>query len=599
MKNSLREVEKSYSVIVIGGGFAGMCAAISSARSGAKTALIHNRPVLGGNGSAEIHVALGGASCMGRRKNAREGGIIDEIQLQNRYMNSNNSEAIFDMILWGKCVFQEKLDLYLNTAVTDVCTENNKIVSVDAFGIVNETKYHFQSDIFIDCTGDGTVAYLAGAEYMTGREGAADFGELGTVSEADHMTMGNSLLYRWEDTGYPVRYVKPDWAYDFGDKELGNIVADNVCPWWVELGGTKLDIIKDYNEIETELKKIVAGVWDYIKNSGKFESDNYDLKWIGGLAGKRESRRFIGDYILNENDLVNGSEFKDAVAYGGWHIDSHEPEKFYHKMRELDGLPDECEKDRSAPVPEVYQIPYRCLYSKNIDNLMFAGRNISVTHRALASTRLMLTCAVLGQAAGTAAAMAVKNGLSPRQTGEQLIVDIQQQLLKDDCYIPHISNQDEQDYARMATVSCSSQAEGYECTNVINGVSRTVGDESNLWRSRGLDEREWILLKLADIHKVGQLRIYFNPDYSLEIYPTQQKWHLENIVTTQIPETLVKDFNIIFLKNGTEIYREEVKDNYQRMVVRDLEYVTCDEIKIEVLSTHGSKSAEIFEIRVY
>lgn len=599
MKNSLNETNKSYEVTVVGGGFAGLCAAIASARNGAKTALIHNRPVLGGNASSEIHVASGGASHMGERKNVREGGIIDEIFLENRHINSNDSPAVLDMLLWSKAKFQENLDLYLNTAVTDVYTENNKIKSVDAIGITNETKYNFSSDIFIDCTGDGTVAYLSGADYMTGREGTADFNESGAVSKPDNMTMGNSLLMKWEDTGHPVKFIRPDWAYDFKDKDLGNLTADDEGYWWIELGGTELDIIKNYDEIETELKRIVAGVWDYIKNSGKFDSDNYDLRWVSTISGKRESRRFIGDYILNENDLINGKKFDDAVAYGGWHIDSHEPEKFHHKMRELDGLPDNCEKDKSYHLNDIYQIPYRCLYSRNIDNLMFAGRNISATHRAIASTRVMLTCAIMGQAAGTAAATAVKNNLNPRKTGQKFIKQIQQQLLKDDCYIPSVKNEDERDYARVSVIKCSSQTSGNECENVINGVSRIVKDESNCWESSEIKDKEWISLKLPEITSVGQIRIYFDSDYSLEIYPTQAKWHRANIITEKTPDTIVKDFSIVLLKEGKEILREEIKNNYQRMFVKNLDDISCDEIKIEVSATHGCKTARIFEIRVY
>lgn len=599
MNRSLHKVSKHYQVAVAGGGFAGLCAAIASARSGAKTVLIHNRPVLGGNGSSEIHVASGGASHMGRRENVREGGIIDEIFLENRHVNTNDSPAVLDMLFWGKVTYQENLDLYLNTAVMDVHTEDGKIQSVDAIGTTDETKYTFHADIFIDCTGDGTLAYLAGADYMTGREGAADFQETGAVSKPDNMTMGNSLLMRWVDTGHPVTYVKPHWAYDFKDKELGDLTADNEGYWWVELGGTKLDIIKDYNAIETELKQIVAGIWDYIKNSGKFQAENYDLAWVSTIAGKRESRRFVGDYILNENDLIQGHTFDDAVAYGGWHIDSHQPEKFYHKMRELEGQPDDCEKDKSYHLSDIYQIPYRCLYSRNIDNLMFAGRNISVTHRALASTRVMLTCALLGQAAGTAAATAVKNQVTPRQAGQKFIKQIQQQLLKNDCYIPFVKNEDAQDLARPAAVTCSSQTPGNECENIINGVSRTVKSESNCWESDELSGSEWVSLKLPEAASISQLRIYFDPDYSHEIYPTQAKWHRANIVTTKTPDALVKDFSMVLLKDGREIFREEVKDNYQRMFVRDLDSVNCDEIKVEVSATHGCKKARIFEIRAY
>lgn len=597
--NNLNKEIINCDVAVIGGGFAGVCAAISSARNGAKTVLIHNRPVLGGNASSEIHVPSSGASHMGERKNVREGGIIEEIFLENLYTNSNNSPYIFDMILWSKANFQENLSLYLNTTVTSVELDNNTIKSVNAIGIMNETVYKVNSKIFIDCTGDGTVAYLAGADYLTGREAISDYNEKGAVEKSDNMTMGNSLLIKWEDTGHPVKYIKPVWAYDFKDKDLGDLTADDEGYWWVELGGTELDIIKDFNQIETELKRIVAGIWDYIKNSGKFNSENYDLRWVSTVAGKRESRRFVGDYILTENDIINCTQFDDAIAYSGWHIDSHQPEKFYSMMRELEGLPENITGDKTYYIEDIYQIPYRCIYSHNIDNLMFAGRNISVTHRALASSRVMLTCAILGQAAGTASAFSVKNDITPKIAGEKFIKKIQQQLLKDDCYIPFIKNNDQKDLAKKSTVICSSYTNSNNCENIINGVSRKVYENSNCWESETITSEQWVSLNLSKQSSLNQLRLYFDSDYSLEIYPTQSKWHLKKIVTTQVPSTLVKEFTVTLFNNNEEVFKETVKKNYQRVFIKNFNKIKCDKIKITVTKTHGYDKARIFEVRAY
>ena len=226
--------------------------------------------------------------------------------------------------------------------------------------------------------------------------------------------MGMSLLLQARETDHPVSFTPPPWAYTFKtDDEMmnkpHNLRAINTNFYWVELGGRQ-DGISDTEEIRDELLKIAFGAWDHMKNWGDHGAENWELEWVGFLPGKRESRRYVGDYILTQNDVEQHPVFPDTIAYGGWQIDDHLPGGFLMDAKDGRHL-------RKRRLSEPYGIPFRCLYSVNISNLMFAGRNISATHVGLSTTRVMGTIGVLGQAAGTAAAIAVRNNLLPRQAG--------------------------------------------------------------------------------------------------------------------------------------------------------------------------------------
>lgn len=240
----------------------------------------------------------------------------------------------------------------------------------------------------------------------------------------------------------PIPGIKIEEIITIGDRKIDESMQ-GFDLWWIEYGGM-FDTIKDNEEIKYELLKIVYGVWDYIKNSGKFNAETLALNWVGSLPGKRESRRFIGDNILTQNDLSRQTDFEDAVCYGGWSIDTHPEEGIYSKM-----------PSSSHQWVNPYNIPFRCLYSRNVPNLMFAGRNISATHIAFASTRIMNTCSVIGQAAGTAAAVAARNGITPREAALTHIGEIQQALLKADGYFMGGKNADPLDKARSAIVRAS------------------------------------------------------------------------------------------------------------------------------------------------
>ncbi|MBQ2676854.1 MAG: FAD-dependent oxidoreductase [Clostridia bacterium] len=575
---------ETFDVVVVGGGLSGICAAIASARHGAKTALIHNRPVLGGNASSEIRMHICGADVHGSRANFRETGIVEELQLKNKYRNHYHSYALFDSVLWEMCSFEPNLSLYLNTHIDCVEVEDGKIVSVEGTQNTTEKTFAFLGDIFIDTTGEGTVGALAGAEFMYGREDKSAFDEPHALDKADNFTMGNSLMFVSEDMGKPVKFEKPFWANTYTEDELnlrhhGDI---NSGYWWIELGGTDMHIIDDAEKIRDELIKAVYGIWDHIKNSGDHGAENHELTWVGMLPGKRESRRLLGDYVLNETDCVTSRRFEDAVAYGGWYIDAH-------AMGGLTAKNDE--PTTYLYFDDVYTIPYRSLVSKNIDNLLLGGRAISASHLAFASSRVMATCGVVGQAVGTAAAEAIKKGIMPRDMYDH-IKELQQMLLKDDCYIPSVKNCDEKDLALTSKVTADN--EGAEV--LINGVDRTVGDESNSYVAK-LGEK--IYFDLDKAKDVSEVILKFDSNLSKEV-TISIIGHVKAKQQPGAPCELVKDYSLSFYKDGECVHQVKVDNNHLRYNRITLDKaVLCDRVCLEIEATCGCENPRIFEVRIY
>lgn len=409
-----------FDVCVVGGGMAGLCAAIAAARNGARVCLLHDRPVLGGNASSEIRMWICGA----HGKENKETGILEEIMLENCYRNPGLNYSVWDSVLYGKAFFQPRLTTMLNCAVLDGETRDGRLTKVRAWQLTSQTWHEVEATLFIDCSGDSILAPLSGAATRWGREAAFEFDEDIQPDVADRKTMGNSLLIQFRKTDAPQPYTPPKWAYKFTKPEhlpnrMTGVKAHNF--WWIELGGLQ-DTIADAETIRDDLMRVVYGVWDYIKNHApaKDEAANWAIEWIGSLPGKRENRRYIGAHTLTQNDIRAGGKFDDVVAYGGWSMDDHHPAGLLYPGRPT----------IFHPAPSPYGIPYRCLYSTSVPNLLFAGRNISVTHAALSSTRVMATCALLGQAAGTAAAIATKHRCDPRDVD---VNELQSTLMDDDC----------------------------------------------------------------------------------------------------------------------------------------------------------------------
>lgn len=430
MKKEVHEVD----LLVVGGGVSGTVAAIAAARRGLKTILVQNRPVLGGPSSSECSCNSDGSCVNGAQeymnRNARECGILEEMKLEAFYRRANGWEQHWSLVLREWAEREANLTLLLNTEAYEVSMRGSRIESVTARTLGSETTHIISAPVFIDCSGDSFLGAAAGAEFRMGREGRAEFGESLAPELPDARTMGSSISFRAIDTGRPAPFVPPPWAHKFnGDEDLPYRLHDNPKQgyWWLEYGG-ELNTITDNEEIYRTLLSVLYGIWDHVKNGGGHGADNYAINWISAVPGKRESRRLTGDCILTQHDVVHHPGFPDTVAYGGWPIDLHPPEGIFGKGHPGSTPP--------MTFPGIYPIPFRCLYSRNIDNLMMGGRNISVTHVALGTTRLMATCALCGQAVGTAAVLACKYGLSPREIGRNHIRELQTMLAEDDSVLP-------------------------------------------------------------------------------------------------------------------------------------------------------------------
>ena len=423
-------------LVVVGGGMAGVCCAITAARDGIGVILVQDRPVLGGNASSEVRLwILGATSHMGNNNRwAREGGVIDELLIENLKRNPEGNTLIFDTILLEKVTNETNISLLLNTGVFDLDkADSDSIKKVKAFCSQNSTYYDLEAPLYCDASGDGIVAFKAGAAFRMGAESKTEFGELFAPEKPYGELLGHTLYFYSKETDQPIEYTAPAFALkDIKALPKYKILSstDFGCRlWWIEYGGIH-DTIHDTEKIKWELWRIVYGVWDHIKNSGEFEGvDNLTLEWVGTIPGKRESRRFEGQYMLKQQDIVEQKEFFDAVAFGGWAIDLHPAEGVYSKLPS-------CNQYHSKGV---YQIPYRCYVSKDIENLFYAGRIISATHVAFGSSRVMATCAHGGQAVGMAASMCAKQKFKPKELlDNNRIEDLQQKLNVSGQSIPEI-----------------------------------------------------------------------------------------------------------------------------------------------------------------
>ncbi|NUR86481.1 MAG: FAD-dependent oxidoreductase, partial [Nonomuraea sp.] len=446
----MRQETINRDVTVVGGGLAGVCAAIAAARLGRTVALVNNRPVLGGNSSSEVRVWVVGATGHGRSHNAREGGIMGELFLENQYRNPHGNPYFWDTTVLDAVRAEPNISLFLNTDVRLADAGEDGIRSVTGWMMGSERLITFESPVFLDCTGDGLVGHLAGARYRIGRESRAEYGEPWAPEVADDITLGSTLLFYTKDAGEPVRYVPPSFAKDITTTSIPERriikAGDNGCAyWWIEFGG-ELDTVHDNDRIRDELWSVIYGIWDHIKNSGKFDAETMTLEWVGALPGKREYRRLLGDYVLTQHDVLEQRDFDDRVAFGGWSIDLHPPQGMYAREGGA----------RQLYADGVYHIPFRSLYSANVPNLLMAGRNISASHVAFGSTRVMATCATIGQAAGTAAALCVEHGTSPR---ELPVAELRRTLLRQDASIVGVPLEDPEDLAPAAAVTASSTLE--------------------------------------------------------------------------------------------------------------------------------------------
>jgi hypothetical protein len=717
---------------VIGAGLSGVCAAVMASRKGLKVALISDRPVLGGNSSSEMRMWTRG-STGGENIYAEEMGILGEMKLKNLYRNPEANVLFWDEVLFDTVLDEKNIQLFLNTHVNRVVLDGNTCIKeVGGYQQGTEKEFLFESDVFIDASGDGSVGFLAGLDFIMGREGKEVYGEKLAPEYSDENGLGSSIFFHSKSVDEPVSYIPPDFAYSHEEiaKILGKggrIVNEHMNGtdfWWLEFGGT-MDTIRDNQDITIELKRIVFGIWNYIKNSGLFEADNLTLEWVGTLPCKRESRRFKGAHILKQQDIEENKFIDDGVCYGGWYMDFHPPEGIYSS-----------ENFCSQTPVALYAIPMRSLYSRKIHNLLFVGRTISVTHSVFSSSRIMNTCALTGQAAGMIAAYMVQKEQKNFQIFENYLKELQLDLIKNDMFIPGITRDDVTDSAKNAVITASSvrsmenstsytllplkddfyflfpglgadaaldlllnfdedcilDADIYECAypagfqlgekiqsfsiqsdsniksrdsqyyrlpfagnlgtsyflvlkrnekckiNISNESCtgfigrfkkhkrmyhpsfKTEGVESfykaenisseynrpyvypHLWMSQD-EKQSWLQLKWDQKIDINEIRIFFNPDLSVELVNVKGAIISEHhgfVGRDTMPPELVKKYTVSIKEDTVwkEIARDEL--NIKRMVVIPCHIpVQTDVLRVEFFDTWGSSSFQVFSVGVY
>jgi len=515
-----KTVETSADLVIVGGGMAGVCAAISAAREGISVTLVQDRPVLGGNASSEVRLwILGATSHMGNNNRwAREGGIIDEILVENVYRNKEGNTLIFDTILLEKVTNEKNIKLLLNTSVYEVSKSNATTISeITAFCSQNSTTYKLKGRLFCDTSGDGIVGFQAGAAFRIGAEKAEEFGEKFAPDVSYGELLGHTIYFYSKDAGRPIEYIAPEFAL----KDITKIprykdisATSQGCKlWWLEYGGRK-DTIHESEDIKWELWKVVYGVWDYIKNSGNFpEAENLTLEWVGTIPGKRESRRFEGLYMMKQQDVIEQRLFDDAVAFGGWAVDLHPADGVYDKKPG-------CTQYHSKGI---YQIPMRSLISKNITNLFIGGRIMSATHVAFGTTRVMATTAHSGQSIGYGAAQCIQNNILPAALVEKKqIVALQQTLNLNGQSIPEIAINQEANLVKQATIHTSStfklnglKADG-EWYSLAQGIAQLLPLKRGITYTYSFHFSSDIATSVQVALRTCKRTGYYTPDVTLE-----------------------------------------------------------------------------------
>ena len=590
-----------FDVVVAGAGPAGVCAAVAAARAGARTALVHDRPVAGGNCSDEIGIGTDGAA--NHQMNMRESGLVEEWNLIDPHRRGRRLSDAAALLLAG----ETNLSVFANERIVGAAHGRARIDAVLARNTLTGARSRVRGRMFVDATGDGWVGYYAGAAYRMGREASAEFGEPSppAPARADALTMSGCLYaYRYEMRPREVPYAPPPWA-DVLPEGFDRKPPGIGMPWWLE-HPNDLDDLRDPEEARDMLLRYIFGYWGWLKNRSPLrgKARNAALVRVPFVNGRRESRRLEGDVIVTANDLIAGRLFDDRVAYGGWGLDVHD-------VRGMDNPHGDGWAQHPIAVP-IYTIPFRALYSRNVDNLLMAGRCISVTHLALGSTRVGATCATEGQAAGTAAALCARAGLTPRALGATRIRELQQALLREDQYVPGVVNEDPADLARGARASASSSVPTFvftpprwgECPKdvpdagkglkavsgaspacVVDGVSRAVGMNAHAWVSSGRLP-QWIRLDLPRPARISEARITFDSDLSTHN-------------TTYYAPFLAKDYRLEALCGGEWRTLAEERGNVRRLRVHRFAPVEAEAVRVTVTAVHGGETVRIFEIRLY
>ena len=592
---------KVYDLVVVGGGIAGVCAAVSAARLGATVALINERPVLGGNGSTEVRVHLNGEINMRPYPNL---GNLTNLMGPHGGGNARDADHYKDANRLALVNAEKNIDLFLNVHVDAAeVVENGATTVVDfesaaKFDSKAKTARHIKSVLgtnvetnvptkflgktFADCTGDGAVGYLAGANWSMGREGKADYDEPSAPEKGDKMTMGSSVQWNTADAGKETTYPDLPWAIRF----TAETIRPSVHGDWDWEGGMDRDQITDMERIRDNGLRAAYGHWSYMKNHAVGEwakkVKNLKLNWVAFVAGKRESRRLLGDVVLREQDLLEGVKYDDASVTTTWSIDLHYPE-----TQNAKNFPGQEFRAMNTSVGiRPYAIPYRCFYSRNVDNLFMAGRDISVTHIALGSIRVMRTGGMMGEVVGMAAAVCKNRDCLPRDVYAKHLDDLKALMEKGvasptpKAFAATFKAPTEPNLALKARVEVSSlyQKVPYPAKYVNDG-KYDLNDNACRWVS-DRDDGHWVDL----------------------IFDEPTTINCAVVVTGQAPggKTPMRDFHLLCEKDGqlVDIPDAFVAENESPIAAMKFADTTSKRFRLAVTYTPESL-ARVWEIMLY
>ena len=565
----MQVITRQTDILVLGGGLPGVCAAISAKRRGAQVILVEKAMTLGGNCGPEIGVHPSD----GHRYHpymAATGVVAEIIEEATRKSAKTNTKdyhynicSAWDGIM-SDALRREGVVLLKRHYAHTPAVENGKITEVICEDTATYTRVVIKvNGMVIDASGDGNISAEAGALFRTGREAKSEYGERLAPEKADDITLGSSVVALVQKQDHPVEFVPPENTPGFFPGYWGDIDfnpdPDETLRFFfpTESGGEK-DTIKDEHEIYETLLGQLYSSWNRIKNVTCVEkAKNWELLWVSSRTGKRESRRFIGDYVLTQTDVENGKIFDDAVAVGGFYTDVHYPNPENRKYVQL----------FVGSVPPTYTIPYRCIYSKNIDNLIFASRLLSVSHLAHASVRVQRTLSSIGQAAGTAAGMCVEKGISPRELGEKHIKELQQTLIADDACIPLKEEKNSLSYT--AKITASSEQ-----------LPKICGNEEYISIKKNTGLQLWSFGE-----KIDTVRLYVKAEkaekLTLEVlrYSNPDKWQHKRLPFGKFERFKTANETEWGLDNRCEMYTRiatafaDVPENHEGYVTFDLKLV--------------------------